>query len=104
MATYEAWNRALFDYTLNGVTKGTRIYLAIDDEVIAWIADRLETSTDDFPKVIQLRCLYDDAVHLSRVYADEQKDYNTLPRYFAFLCGMVLAAHRMGENEESSHN
>ncbi len=101
MATYEEWNQALFDYTLVGMPKGIRIYLAIDDEAIAWVADELRTSADDFLEVIRLRCLSNSAVDLDRIFAAGHKDYDTPPRYFAFLCAMVLAAHRMGENEET---
>lgn len=104
MATYEAWNKALFDYTLAGVPKGARVYLPIDNEALAWVGDDLQTTPDDFAEVVRLRCVNNGIIQLNRVFAAGPKDYTTPPRYFAFLCAMVLAAHRMGENEDSSHN
>jgi hypothetical protein len=100
--TYEAWNKALIDYTITGLPRGSRIYLAIDDEAIAWVARELDTSPIDFSEVIRLRCLNNEVIELDRIYADTPKDYSTPPRYFAFLCAMVLAAHKMGENEETN--
>jgi hypothetical protein len=87
---------------LTGAPKGARVYLAIDDEAIAWIADEMKTPADDFLEVIRLRCLTNRAVDLDRVFAAGQRDYSMPPRYFAFLCAMVLAAHRMGDSEEGS--
>lgn len=104
MATYEAWNKALFDYTLTGVPKGSRVYLPIDDEAIDWVADDLQTTPDDLSEVVRLRCVNNGTVMLNRVFAKNPRDYIAPPRYFAFLCAMVLAAHRMGENEDSSLN
>jgi len=104
MVTYEAWNKALFDYTLTGVPKGSRVYLPIDNEAIAWVADDLQTTPDDFSEVVRLRCVNNGTVMLNRVFVENPRDYIAPPRYFAFLCAMVLAAHRMGENEDSSLN
>ncbi|MCE7948031.1 MAG: hypothetical protein DYG88_11440 [Chloroflexi bacterium CFX4] len=104
MATYEAWNKALFDYTLAGVPKGTRVYIPIDNEALTWLADNLQTTLADFGEVVQLQCVDNGVVTFRRVFAEYPNNYMNPPRYFAFLCAMVLAAHLMGENESSSPN
>jgi hypothetical protein len=100
MATYEQWNESLLEYVISGVPRGARVYLAIDYDVIEFIASRLGTVPGDFLEVVQLRCIKQKAIDLSRFFSRSkaQEDYEQTPQYFAFLCSMVMAAYRMGDD------
>jgi len=99
MATYQEWNKALFDYTLAGLSRGARVYLSIDDEALAWIAASLNTTTEDYIAAVRLKCVYNDTIRLERIPINTTAMPDE-PRYLAFLCAMVLAAHRMGEQKD----
>ena len=99
MATYEQWNKALLDYILSGLSQGVRVFLAVDDEVIEFLAGQLNTSPEDFAAAVRIRCLRSGDVDLHRVYSRSisSENYADAPRYLAFLSLMVLAAHNMGK-------
>ena len=102
MATYEQWNERLFNYVTSGIPRGARVYLAIDDEVIEYLATQLGTKPSDFSDAVRLKCVRNNAIDLNRIYSQaiSQDQYKNRPRYLAFLCLMVLAAYHMGESEE----
>jgi hypothetical protein len=49
MAEYESWNAALAAYVTAGIAKGAPVFLSIDEDAIAEIAERFlpETVTRD---------------------------------------------------------
>jgi hypothetical protein len=102
MATYEQWNERLFNYVTSGIPRGARVYLAIDDEVIEYLATQLGTKPSDFSDAVRLKCVRNNAIDLNRIFSQaiSQNQYKERPRYLAFLSLMVLAAYHMGESEE----
>src|SRR5688572_7286584 len=98
MATYEQWNEALLSYVISGVPRGSRVYIAIDDDAIEFIGSQLGAVPGDFFEVVRSRCIKSNTVNLSRFFTRTvaQEQYQETPPYFAFLCFMVLAAYRMG--------
>lgn len=99
MATYDQWNEHLLNYITSGIPRGTRVYVAIDDEVIEYIASQLSTTPSDFAASVRLKCVRNNSIDLHRVFipGTSSDQYKNKPRYLAFLCAMVLAAYRMGE-------
>ncbi|MBL8049626.1 MAG: hypothetical protein JNM46_00250 [Anaerolineales bacterium] len=101
MASYEEWNEALLKYVISGMPRGSRIYLAIDDEAINFISGTLNTLPGNFLEVIQERCIRNNNVRLNHLSVEPiifQEQHHQTPPYFGFLCFMVLAAYRMGDN------
>src|SRR6266545_3789520 len=100
MPSYEQWNKALFEYVITGVPRGARVYLAIDDDVIEFIAFQLNTRPDDFWNVLRTYCKRNKSIDFSHISSQalSQENYTQSPPYIAFLGAMVVAAYRMGES------
>lgn len=102
MATYDEWNNALLQYIIAGLPRGARVFLAVDDEAIEFLANQLKSQVDDFVSAIRLRCIRRDSVDLQRIYSPSisGNSYDQAPRYLTFLGLMVLAAHNMGKEAD----
>ena len=103
MANYTEWNKAIAEYFVNGVPSGSIIYLSVDAEVLMDIGTRLEQSeanhvdwVEDFTEAVRAECMIGTQISLGRL-SNYQSD--RLPYCVAFLAAMVLAAHRMVEED-----
>lgn len=103
MASYEQWNTAIADYFVSGLPTGATVYLSVDEDALMDIGRRfLRTGSEnkdwaeDFLLAVRNRCAVGDEVRLGRV-RDVAAD--GLPNCVAFLGAMVLAAHRMADEE-----
>ena len=109
MANYDEWNKAILHYTINGVPVGSRIFLAIDEEAIIRIANLLDEPlsiterVNDFIQAVRQRCVAFGGQSVKLIKPNFSDMLNP-PPYLAFLAATVLAAYRMGEDEESSSN
>ncbi|MBP0026958.1 hypothetical protein [Roseofilum sp. Guam] len=104
MLTYEDWNRALADYFLQGVARGTRVYLSVDDTVLDLIAQQYfsiqpckRSWYEDFIAVVRDRVVKGDRIMLERI---EGNDSARIPNCVAFLGICVLAAYNMATDED----
>jgi len=105
MANYEQWNEGILSYFIEGVQRGTSIFLSIDEDVLIQIAHNLgvaiELAVRDFCRAVH-RCIVDgERVILFRVSG---RTATGEPRCVAFLAAMVLAASRMVEGDLTSHS
>jgi len=104
---YDKWNRAIADDFVRGLPAGETVYLSVDDAVLADIANRLVESSEGaqtkpvkaFLDAVQSECVVGETVNLERISG---VDASQLPSCIAFLGAMVLAAHRMTEDEETA--
>ena len=105
MASYTNWNRALVSYFTSGVSRGTKVYLSVDDDVLDRIGlefgkDAIaNNSRDDFLIAVRKEVIVEgrvDLCHLQGVSSDG------LPKSIAFLSATVLAAYQMAEEEKIS--
>lgn len=103
MATYNEWNKAITEYFVSGLPAGEIVYLSVDSDALNEIGHRTFGETtetgwiEDFEAAVRTKCVKDghlDPFNLRGFGADD------LPRGVAFLGAMVLAAHRMAEEED----
>lgn len=105
MANYYDWNQAIYHYITDGLPLGSRIFLSIDDDALIGAGRFLnpapprEQRIEDFIRAIRARYVSKDSVRNFSPIGDE---FNKVPPYLSFLAATVLAAYRMGENEEVS--
>jgi hypothetical protein len=105
--TYDDWNRAIADHFTCRAAQGALVYLTIDDGLLSALG---REGGIDAEEAVAGFC---DAVRSPIwVGASHEISLSTLygrcgdgrPRGVAFLALMVLAANRMGDNEESEIN
>ncbi|HEX8845141.1 MAG TPA: hypothetical protein VF791_10880 [Pyrinomonadaceae bacterium] len=103
MASYDLWNTAIADYFVSGLPTGATVYLSVDEDALIDIGRRFlrmgsenKDWAEDFLLAVRARCVVGDEVRLGRV-RDAAAD--GLPNCVAFLGAMVLAAHRMADEE-----
>jgi hypothetical protein len=129
MATYDEWNRALVDFFASRATQGSAVYLAVDEEALVAAGRGLtltsaaannksgEAASDDLPggdgrpstgdslvedfcQAIRRRAVQEPGtVVLKGLQTRDRAGY---PQGVAFLCAMVLAATRMGDDGDIS--
>lgn len=104
MATYDSWNAAIANFFTEGQSKGSCIFLSVDEEVLDLIVDSFlegTISTDpksDFVNSVTEQCV--DYLN-QRVYLENFEGYdNEQPKCIGFLGLLVLAAHNMQEEED----
>lgn len=103
MAEYESWNTALVAYVTAGVAKSTPVFLSIDEDAIAEIAERflqekvIHDPLEDFIRAVRERSVspITGVINLSNLWSKPGK----LPGGVGFLAAMVLAAHNMQDEE-----
>ncbi len=103
MATYEAWNSAIASYFTAGIPRGGHVFLSLDDDAVEDIASRfIDEELDiepieDFITAIRKNCInpYREEIALQNI----RDRIGVYPGGVAFLGIMVLAAHRMQEDE-----
>lgn len=105
MATYIQWNNAIVRYFTANVTRGSSVFLTVNDDALReiaanFLADKvaLEDAADDFLTAVRTYIVLEGKVELITVAAPEEFDQP--PRGVAFLGLMVLAAHRMNGEQE----
>jgi len=103
MATYEEWNKAIVEYVLQGQSRGSYIFLSIDDIALETIGLSFEVSApnswaEDFIQAVKDHCIWDEKLHIDHL----KKIKNDSPQGVAFLALMVLATYRMGYAEEDA--
>lgn len=111
MASYIEWNQALIDYFASGVTKGTQVYLSVDDDVLERIGRKFKTSCNgdswrnDFCQAVRKELGVNsnaggNTVDLSRI----QNSISKTPYCAAFLGLTVLTAYEMVSDANSEIN
>lgn len=108
MATYGEWNKAIVEYFVGGLPAGATVYLSVDEDAILDIGHRFlrEKSghvdwVEDFLSAVRARCVLGGEVRLDRVRGNGP---DGLPNCVAFLGAMVLAAHRMADEEATTES
>ncbi|NEQ71527.1 MAG: hypothetical protein F6K21_39815 [Symploca sp. SIO2D2] len=107
MEPYQAWNNALANYFQQGVARGSRIYLSVDDTVLEAIGKQQFESTplkgswrDDFVAVVRRQVVRGNRIDLSTIQGYEKG--SDIPLSVGFLSVCVLAAYDMANDEEIS--
>ncbi|MGB3188128.1 MAG: hypothetical protein WBB43_01710 [Limnoraphis sp.] len=103
MASYTEWNEAIIAYFLQGVPRGSKIYLNVDDDLLEYIGQNFSVKSHiswnkDFQNAVRLRVVDENRVDLSGLRGRNNQSH---PICVAFLSACVLAAYRMGEQEIS---
>lgn len=107
METYQSWNHALSQYFLQGVPRGSRIYLSVDDAVLEAIGQQqFETEPlngswrEDLVAAVRRQVVKGDHVELENIQS-YTPDFQ-IPNCVAFLGVLVLAAYDMASDEDIS--
>lgn len=103
MADYESWNYALATYVTAGVAKDAPVFLGIDEDAIAEIAERFLQDTvtrdplEDFIRAVRAHLVAPQTgtLDLHRVTSRRGDP----PGGVGFLAAMVLAAHNMQDED-----
>src|SRR5687768_4528831 len=107
MANYYDWNQAIYQYVTSVLPLGSRVFLSIDDDTLRDAATFLDSippvdkRVDDFIRAVRARYVANGRVRNITPIGDE---FNKVPTYLSFLAATVLAAYRMGEEEEIHPN
>jgi hypothetical protein len=102
MASYNEWNKAITEHFVS-VPAGETIYLSVDSDVLNEIGQRafgeiIEADwVEDFEAAVRGECVKNGQIDLSNIYGIGP---DGVPRGVAFLAAMVLAAHRMAEEDD----
>lgn len=107
MSTYEEWNQSLVNYFLQGVPRGSKIYLSVDEDVLEQVGQCFSSSplngswVADFQAALRQKVLRQEDGEIS---LDILRSYNSLqvPHGVAFLSACVLAASQMANDEKIS--
>ena len=107
MSTYEEWNRLLVNYFLQGVPRGSKIYLNVDEDVLEQVGQCFSSSplhgswVDDFKVALRQKVLTQEDQEVS---LDILRNCNSLkvPNGVGFLSACVLAASQMANEEDIS--
>lgn len=105
IVNYGEWNQALVSYLLSGVSRGSKIYLSVDDDVLELIGQSFASSpvagnwSEDFRSAVRSRAILEDCVNL---VGFRGRDSNGLPKCVAFLGICVLAAYQMADEDKIS--
>jgi hypothetical protein len=108
MPDYDAWNRALIAYFVEGATPGAPVFLTADDDTLTLVGERLGADgvavdavadpVQDFERAVRARVVGPGGrVTLGVVAGSGLHDE---PRCAAFLCALVLAASRMRDTDD----
>jgi hypothetical protein len=106
VATYSEWNQALIDFAVQGIPRGKYVFLSIDEDTLESIglSFEIESPADgwvsDFKQAVRFHCTSRGKITLKRI-TSPLRDPEDRPRYAGFLAAMVLAAHYMGEDEDT---
>jgi len=103
VATFPQWNEAIINFTLSGLSLGSRVFLSTDDASLETIGLSFSEPRphsgwlEDFKRSVRHKCVFGDEINLAR-FAYPLRDSKSCPRYIPFLSAMVLAAHNMGDD------
>jgi hypothetical protein len=103
MASYTEWNTSIIEYFVGGLPAGETVYLSVDNDALRDIGHRYfgtkisHDPVEDFEAAVRSKCVIGAQINLDEIEGVGPDD---LPRGVAFLAAMVLAAHRMAENED----
>src|SRR5215213_8265504 len=102
MATYDDWNTAIAQYFVSGLPAGATVYLSVDNDALEDIGFRTfkdaprATWIEDFEAAVRVQCVRNNQIDLQSIQGETS---DGLPGGVAFLGAMVLAAHRMAEED-----
>ncbi len=103
MASYSEWNKAITEYFVSGLPAGETVYLSVDGDALDDIGHRafVETSeagwVEDFEAAVKAECVRNGQIDLYNIRGIGS---GGRPVGVAFLSAMVLAAHRMAEEDD----
>ena len=103
MPNYNQWNEAIIEYFVGGLPAGATVYLSFDNDALLDIGHRYFASDiengpiENFEASLRSKCIVGGQISLDDL---EGIGSDGLPRGVAFLAAMVLAAHRMAEEED----
>ncbi|WP_254566464.1 hypothetical protein [Oscillatoria sp. HE19RPO] len=103
MANYQQWNQAIASYFTSGIPWGTRVYLSVDDDILARIGGEFglelnaDNWSDDFLLAVRKKVFFEERINLQGMGGCDAKDY---PPGVGFLATTVLAAYQMADDEE----
>ena len=105
MASYQDWNQSLMSYFTSGISRDTKVYLSVDDDVLEHIGrnfNREPTAanwSDDFRAAVRKEVIVDGQVNLNNLL---WRDSKGSPQGVAFLGATVLAGYQMADEERIS--
>ena len=103
MVSYREWNRALVSYFTTGITRGTKVYLSVDDDILERIGQGFNHTpktgswSGDFRVAVREEVIVERQVKLANL---QGRTPDGLPQGVAFLGATVLAAYQMAEEEQ----
>lgn len=102
-SSYVHWNDALITHFTEGLPFGASVYLSVDEDVLQKLGPRLNIAAphavNAFCAAVRAYCCPHDVLQLENL-ASSGPDGR--PQGVAFLGAMVLAAYRMGEDDDIS--
>ncbi len=107
MTSYTNWNQALISYFTTGASRGSKIYLSVDDEVLDRLGQNFSATPfngnwkDDFCNAVKQQVIRNGQVNLTSLQGRDEKGF---PKGVAFLGALVLAAYQMAEEEGINQN
>lgn len=108
MPNYSEWNKVIADYFTRNASKGSTVFLSLDDAALAHMAMSYfpqqllpNDAVDDFKKAVRRHVIEHGVVDLEMIRG---KDEYGIPKSIAFLGAMVLAAYQMADDIEVSDN
>ena len=107
MRTYEAWNQAIIDYTVEGLPVGSMVFLSIDEEMLIQIGAQLGLASSETVADF-CHAVYSKVVTEQRGQMDVSvkhligEDEAGKPSGVAFLALMVYAAYHMVEDNDAT--
>src|SRR6266508_3536176 len=102
MASYNEWNKAITEHFVS-MPAGETVYLSVDSDVLNEIGQMAFGEiaeakwVEDFEAAVRAECVRNGQIDLFSI-RDIGPDGQ--PRGVAFLAAMVLAAHRMAEEDD----
>jgi hypothetical protein len=105
MVSYDQWNHAILSYFVEGVQRGSGVFLSIDEDVIQLIGREFgltrEQSLRSFRFAV-LQCVFEG--ERAKLYRVSGRNSRNEPNGIAFLAAMVLAASYMALEEGTSQS
>jgi hypothetical protein len=109
MASYADWNKELINYFTEGVEKGSRVYLSVDDDVLERIGKKFNPSASAYNWRDDFCCAVKRKLGVTSVNGGNQIDLigikdsvSSPPPCVAFLGITVLAAYDMASDINAS--
>ena len=103
MAEYNAWNQSILEYFTSSIPKGRPVFLSLNDSKVIdiginYIGLDENDCINDFEQAIREEFTIGETVYINTNQILNQDS----PEYVGLLSAMVLASHRMIDDEEAS--